>query len=199
MGAYAPVVDGTPELIERVRREVALPVLQGMAERGHPYRGFLYAGLMLTPQGPKVVEFNCRLGDPEAQVVLPLTSADLAGPMAAVARGENLGDWSAGDSHGAALVTVVVSGGYPGSYPKGHPIEIPEDLETEDVHVYHAGTAHQDGRLVTAGGRVLGITGLGEDLRSAAERSREAAARVRFAGAAWRSDIGRSEIGPAAG
>ena len=199
MGAYAPVVDGTPELIERVRCEVAIPVLQGMAERGHPYRGFLYAGLMLTPQGPKVVEFNCRLGDPEAQVVLPLTSADLAGPMAAVARGESLGDWSAGDSHGAALVTVVVSGGYPGSYPKDLPIEIPEDLETEDVHVYHAGTARQDGRLVTAGGRVLGITGLGEDLRSAARRSREAAARVRFEGAAWRSDIGHSEIGPTAG
>ena len=199
MGAYAPVVDGTPELIERVRREVAIPVLQGMAERGHPYRGFLYAGLMLTPQGPKVVEFNCRLGDPEAQVVLPLTSADLAGPMAAVARGESLGDWSAGDSHGAALVTVVVSGEYPGSYPKDLPIEIPEDLETEDVHVYHAGTARQDGRLVTAGGRVLGITGLGEDLRSAARRSREAAARVRFEGAAWRSDIGHSEIGPTAG
>lgn len=199
MGAYAPVVDGTAELIEQVRREVAIPVLHGMAERGHPYRGFLYAGLILTPQGPKVVEFNCRLGDPEAQVVLPLTSADLAEPMAAVARGESLGDWSAGDSHGAALVTVVVSGGYPGSYPKGLPIEIPEDLETEDVHVYHAGTARQDGRLVTAGGRVLGITGLGEDLRSAAERSRQAAARVRFEGAAWRSDIGHSEVGPTAG
>ena len=193
MGAYAPVADGTPALIERVRREAAIPVLQGMAERGCPYRGFLYAGLMLTPQGPKVVEFNCRLGDPEAQVVLPLTSSDLAEPLAAVARGESLGDWSSDCSHGAALVTVVVSGGYPGPYPKGVPIEIPEDLETEDVHVYHAGTARQDGRLVTAGGRVLGITGLGEDLRSAAARSREAAARVRFEGAAWRSDIGHSE------
>ena len=195
MGAYAPVEDGTAELIERARVEVADPILQGMAERGFPYRGFLYAGLMLTPDGPKVVEFNCRLGDPEAQVVLPLTGAGLAEPMAAIARGESIAGWTAGAIPGAALVTVVVSGGYPGPYPKGIPMEVPADLESEDVHVYHAGTALKDGELVTAGGRVVGVTGLGDDLASAANRSREAAARVRFEGAAWRSDIGHSEIG----
>jgi len=149
---------------------------------------------MLTPDGPKVVEFNCRLGDPEAQVVLPLTGASLAGPMEAVARGESLGDWTAGPTSGAALVTVVVSDGYPGAYPKGVPIEIPDGLDSARVHVYHAGTARRDGQLVTAGGRVVGVTGLGDDLAQAAARSREAAAQVRFEGAAWRSDIGHSEI-----
>jgi phosphoribosylamine--glycine ligase len=196
MGAYAPVADGTPELVERARREVADPILRGMAERGYPYRGFLYAGLMLTPDGPKVVEFNCRLGDPEAQVVLPLTGAGLAEPMAAVARGESLGDWTTGPTSGAALVTVVVSGGYPGAYRKGVPMEIPDGLDSEHVHVYHAGTARRDGQLVTSGGRVVGVTGLGGDLGEAAARSREAAAQVRFEGAAWRSDIGHSEIDP---
>ncbi len=199
MGAYAPVADGTAELVERARLEVADPILRGMAERGYPYRGFLYAGLMLTPEGLKVVEFNCRLGDPEAQVVLPLTAAGLAEPMAAIARGESIAGWTAGATHGAALVTVVVSGGYPGPYPKGVPIETPPDLESENVHVYHAGTALEDGRLVTAGGRVVGVTGLGDDLAEAAAQSREAAAQVWFDGAAWRSDIGHSEIEPSAG
>ncbi|MCL7971638.1 MAG: phosphoribosylamine--glycine ligase [marine benthic group bacterium] len=195
MGAYAPVADGTADLVERARLEVADPILQGMAERGFPYRGFLYAGLMLTPEGPKVVEFNVRLGDPEAQVVLPLMGASLAEPLAAVARGESLAGWEAEPLAGSALVTVVVSGSYPGSYPKGLPMEVPSDLHGEHVHVYHAGTARKDGQLVTAGGRVLGVTGLGDDLEGAARRSREVAARIRFEGAAWRSDIGHSEIG----
>jgi phosphoribosylamine--glycine ligase len=194
MGAYAPVADGTPELVERVRHEVALPILRGLAERGCPYRGFLYAGLMLTPEGPKVVEFNCRLGDPEAQVVLPLTGASLIEPMAAIARGETAGSWSAGPVPGAALVTVVVSDGYPGPYPKGVPMEVPGDLDPSEVRLFHAGTALRDGQLVTAGGRVVGVTGLGADLAEAAARSRATAARVRFEGAAWRSDIGHSEI-----
>jgi len=169
-----------------------------MAERGFPYRGFLYAGLMLTPDGPKVVEFNCRLGDPEAQVVLPLTGAGLAEPMAAIARGESIAGWTAGAIPGAALVTVVVSDGYPGPYPKGIPMEGPTDLESEHVHVYHAGTTLKEDQLVTAGGRVVGVTGLGDDLAEAARRSREAAALIQFEGAAWRSDIGHSEIGPSA-
>ncbi len=119
--------------------------------------------------------------------------------MAAVARGESISGWTAETTSGAALVTVVVSGGYPGTYPKGVPMEIPADLESDHVHVYHAGTAMEDGRLVTAGGRVVGVTGLGDDLAEAAARSREAAARVRFEGAAWRTDIGHSEIDPSAG
>lgn len=194
MGAYAPVGVADGALLERVRREIVEPVLAGLASRGCPYRGFLYAGLMLTADGPKVVEFNCRLGDPEAQAVLPLTGGDLVEPMAAVAGGGSLAGWDPGSSGGAALVTVVVSDGYPGEYRKGLPIEIPPDLESEDVLLYHAGTAAPDGRLVTAGGRVFGVTGVGSDLAEAAARSRAAAARIRFEGASFRADIGHSEI-----
>jgi phosphoribosylamine--glycine ligase len=195
MGAYSPVRGADAELIDRIRAEVAEPVLAGLASRGCPYTGFLYAGLMLTSAGPKVIEFNCRLGDPEAQVVLPLTRSDLVEPMEAVARGGSLEGWTPDLSPGAALVTVVVSGGYPGSYPKGLPIEIPADLEGPTVHLYHAGTAMSSDGLVTAGGRVFGVTGIGADLSEAAARSRAAAARVRFDGATWRRDIGRSELG----
>jgi phosphoribosylamine--glycine ligase len=194
MGAYAPVADGTPELVERVRRQIAEPVLEGLADLGCPYRGFLYAGLMLTPQGPRVVEFNCRMGDPEAQAVLPLTGGNLLEPMLAVARGESLGHWTADTRPDAALVTVVVSGGYPGPYDKGLPIRIPADQEDPNVIVYHAGTAIRDDRLVTAGGRVVGVTGIGADLAEASARSRDGAARVQFKGADFRRDIGYSEI-----
>ena len=114
--------------------------------------------------------------------------------MRAVARGGGLDGWNPDLSPGAALVTVVVSGGYPGSYSKGVPIEIPDDLEGPSVHLYHAGTAMGPEGLVTAGGRVFGVTGIGADLAEAAERSRAAAARVRFEGATWRKDIGRSEL-----
>lgn len=195
MGAYAPVGGLEEDLVERVRREIAMPVLEALAELGTPYRGFLYAGLMLTTEGPKVIEFNCRLGDPEAQVVLPLTSADLLQPLTAVARGETLGDWRPATSRRSALVTVVVCGEYPGRVERGLPIEIPPDLEREDLRIFHAGTALADGRLVTGGGRVLGVTGLGTSLRDAAERSRRGAAAVRFEGSAWRADIGRAELG----
>jgi phosphoribosylamine--glycine ligase len=194
MGAYAPVAVADRALLDRIRTEIVEPVLAGMAKRGCPYRGFLYAGLMLTPDGPKVVEFNCRLGDPEAQAVLPLTEANLVEPMAAVASGGSLAGWTPGSSPAAALVTVVVSDGYPGAYRKGLPIDIPDDLEDEGVRLFHAGTAAPDGRLVTAGGRVFGVTGLGPDLASAAARSRAAAGRIRFEGASFRSDIGHSEI-----
>ena len=193
MGAYAPVAGATNDLIEDIRVRIADPVLRGMAARGYPYRGFLYAGLMLTADGPQVIEFNCRMGDPETQAVLPLVTGNLTDAMLAVARGDGLGDWSAGNSARAALTTVIVSDGYPGQYPKGLEIAIPEELEGPDVRIYHAGTTMQNGRLVTAGGRVLGVTGLGDTLAEAAARSREAAARIRFDGAAWRADIGHSE------
>ncbi len=193
MGAYAPVADGTPELVESVRRTIVLPVLAALSDLGTPYRGFLYAGLMLTLEGPRVVEFNCRLGDPEAQVVLPLTLSDLVEPMRAVARGASLERWAASSRPGAALTTVLASRGYPGAYRKGVPILIPEDLEGEDVRVYHAGTSFHDGDLVTAGGRVLAVTGLGTTLTEAAARSREAADRIEFEGKTWRRDIGHAE------
>ena len=194
MGAYAPVLGADAALIDRIRVEIAEPVLAGMADRGCPYRGFLYAGLMLTRDGPRVIEFNCRLGDPEAQAVLPLTRGRFVEPMRVVARGGELQGWSPDLAPGAALVTVIVSGGYPGDYPTGLPITIPEDLDDASVHVYHAGTAEGPDGLITAGGRVLGVTGIGADLHEAARRSREAAGRIRFEGATFRRDIGHSEL-----
>jgi len=192
MGAFAPVPGVDGELVDRVRREIAEPVLAGLADRGAPYRGFLYAGLMLTDEGPKVIEFNCRLGDPEAQVVLPLMRDSLLEPLAAVASGGGLDGWRPEAPAAFALTTVVVSGGYPGPIETDLPIELPDDLEGPDLHVYHAATRLDDGRLVTAGGRVFSVTGIGPDLATAGERSRDAAGRIRFAGADWRPDIGRS-------
>ena len=190
MGAFAPVPGIGADLVERVRRTVAAPVLDALAAAGTPYRGFLYVGLVLTADGPKVLEFNCRLGDPEAQVVLPLTGANLVEPMQAVARGEGLSDWRPPEPKGFALVTVLASGGYPGSYETGLPVTIPADLEADDLRVYHAGTAARDDQLVTAGGRVFGVTGLGPSLLDAGGRSRDAAQAIEFAGKHWRRDIG---------
>jgi phosphoribosylamine--glycine ligase len=190
MGAFAPVPGIGSELPETVRRTVAIPVLEELAARGIPYRGFLYVGLVLTPDGPKVLEFNCRLGDPEAQVVLPLTRGNLVEPMTAIARGEGLSDWQLPSPAGFALVTVLASGGYPESYPRGLPITVPDGIESERLRVYHAGTAIRDGQLVTAGGRVLGVTGIGDSLTEAGERSRAAAGAIGFENKHWRRDIG---------
>ncbi|MGH7541619.1 MAG: phosphoribosylglycinamide synthetase C domain-containing protein, partial [Gemmatimonadota bacterium] len=141
-------------------------------------------------------EFNCRMGDPETQVVFPLAAARLLEPMVRVARGEALGDWTFEAHPGAALVTVLASAGYPASSERGRAIEIPE-FDPDRVRVYHAGTARAaDGRLVTAGGRVLGVTGLGSSLEEAAGRSREAAAAITFEGMQWRRDIGWHELEP---
>jgi phosphoribosylamine--glycine ligase len=193
MGAFAPVPGADAALIDRIRREIAEPVLAGLAARGAPYRGFLYAGLMLTDEGPKVVEFNCRLGDPETQAVLPLMQDALLEPLQAVATGGRLDGWRPAPPTRAALTTVVVSGTYPGPVEKGRPIDLPADIEGPDVHVYHAATRREGDRLVTDGGRVFGVTGLGPDLETAGERSRAAAGRIRFDGADWRPDIGRAD------
>lgn len=203
MGAYAPAGPPgeapSPELIERVHRTVVSPILEGLVEQGSPYRGFLYVGLMLTDEGPKVVEFNCRLGDPEAQVVLPLTGSNLLEPFLSIARGEGLGSWRDDPAPGAALVTVLASGGYPGTYETGRPIHIPEDDLGAQVRVYHAGTARHEGRLLTAGGRVLAVTGIGADIEEAARRSRAAAESIRFEGKHWRRDIGWHDLQAAGG
>ncbi|MEE9207895.1 MAG: phosphoribosylamine--glycine ligase [Gemmatimonadota bacterium] len=192
MGAFSPVGGVDASLVAQVRAEIAEPVLMAMAAEGCPYRGFLYAGLMLTREGPKVIEFNCRLGDPEAQVVLPLLASDLVEPMRAIARGEPLDSWEAEARGGSALVTVVVSDGYPGTVVKGRPIEFAPELDGEALTVFHAGTAMEDGVLVTAGGRVAGVTAVAPTLTEAAEQSRLGAAAVLFEGASWRADIGAS-------
>lgn len=195
MGAFSPVPGADDALVDRVHREIAEPVLAGLAARGCPYRGFLYAGLMLTSDGPKVIEFNCRMGDPETQVVLPLMAESLLEPLLAVARGASLDGWRPAAPSRAALTTVLVSEGYPGTPAIGRPIELPADLEDSDLHVYHAGTRLDGDELVTAGGRVFAVTGIGPDPHAAARRSREGAERIVFEGADWRRDIGRSDAG----
>jgi phosphoribosylamine--glycine ligase len=194
MGAYAPVSIATKEILYEARTRVFEPTLRALAERGCAFEGLLYAGLMQTDEGLKVVEFNCRFGDPETQVVLPLMESSLLELMIAVAEGGSLGDLTVRWRDGAAVTTVVASGGYPGSYEKGKPIHVPGGLESEGLTIFHAGTAIDDaGRLVTSGGRVLAVTALGADVPEAADRSREAAAAITFEGAFFRSDIGWRE------
>jgi phosphoribosylamine---glycine ligase len=196
MGAYAPVSLSTPELLERARREVFQPTLAALREANRPFRGLLYAGLMLTPDGPRVVEFNARFGDPETQAVLPLLRSSLLEPVLTIARGDRLGrDATLRWHDGAALTTVLASGGYPGAYPTGAAVTIPDRLhESDDVLVFHAGTRLRDGRLVTSGGRVLAVTGLAPTLAEAAARSRDAARAIEFEGKHFRADIGWREL-----
>jgi phosphoribosylamine---glycine ligase len=197
MGAYAPVSAATPELLDQVRDRIFLPTLDAMEAAGSRYRGVLYAGLMLTPDGPKVVEFNCRFGDPEAQVVLPLVEGPLLEQLVAVARGGSLENAAPLGASGAALNTVLASEGYPGSYEKGKEIRIPEEVaRDEDILVFHAGTALDGDRLVTAGGRVLSVVGLGPDLAAAKERSLRGAEAIVFDGKTLRRDIGWRALEP---
>jgi phosphoribosylamine--glycine ligase len=195
MGAYAPVSIATPELMDRIQDEVLEPTLSALKREGSPFRGLLYAGLMLSPQGPRVVEFNCRFGDPETQVVLPLMDSSLLDLMEVVARGGSLEGATPRFRQGAALTTVLASEGYPGSYPKGRSIRIPPELEDDpNCLVFHAGTAAGPQGLMTSGGRVLAVTGLGESLREAADRSRAAARSIEFEGSQFRADIGWREL-----
>ena len=194
MGAYspAPVFDGAMQ--KRVMDEIVLPAIRGMREEGTPYRGVLYVGLMITHEGPRVVEFNCRFGDPECQVLLPRLKTDLLPLLAAVAEGKSLPAslaWRADSS----VCVILTSAGYPGRYERGriiHGVERAERLP--GITVFHAGTAAHDGGLVTAGGRVLGVQALGTDLAEAIKRAYRAVGRISFKGAHFRKDIGRRAI-----
>jgi len=194
MGAYAPVSMATPALLDRVEREILLPTLGAMAQRGCPYQGVLYAGLMVAADGaPSVVEFNCRFGDPEAQVVLPVADADLSALLWTIAAGEPWNLPSRIAARRAAVTTVLAASGYPDAPRKGAAIGIPDDLGPDAV-LFHAGTADADGTLRTAGGRVLCATGLGATVERAAEVSRSLAERVTFEGRQFRRDIAWREI-----
>jgi phosphoribosylamine---glycine ligase len=190
MGAYAPAPLVTDELMAHVEREIIVPTLDGMAREGAPYRGVLYTGIMNTPDGPKVVEYNCRFGDPETQAVLPLYDGDLAELLFAAATGR-LSDIEPATSPGYALCVVIASGGYPGEYKKGLEIHgLDEAGEMEGVQVFHAGTRIENGCVVTTGGRVLGVTGTGSDFHLARDRAYAAVDRINFTGAFHRTDIG---------
>ena len=195
MGAYAPASIVDADMLRRIRDDIFTPVLAALHEDGRTFRGLLYAGLMLTAEGPKVVEFNARFGDPETQAVLPLLESSLLEPMLAIARGDSIAGATLAWRPDAALTTVLAAAGYPGAYEKGKEIRIPAWVEeAEDVIVFHAGTRREDGRLVTSGGRVLAVTGIGPTLAEAAERSRAAAAAIEFDGKHYRRDIGWREL-----
>ena len=188
MGTYAPAPVMTPEMTERAVEEILKPTIAAMAMEGRVYRGCLYLGLMVTADGPKVVEFNARFGDPETQVVLPLLDSDLVAIMCACADG-TLADVPIRWKDGAAVCVVLASGGYPGHYEKGQEIHGLADAEAMGALVFHAGTAMKDGKLVTNGGRVLGVVGRGADISSAVDAAYAAAAKISFKDAYYRKDI----------
>ena len=193
MGAYAPVSIVTPELMAEARSKVIQPTLQALAEDGSPFRGLLYAGLIQSKSGLKVIEFNCRFGDPETQAVLPLMQDSLLDLIATVAEGGKLTPGVASARSDIAVATVVASGGYPGSYEKGKEINIPIQLESENCIVFHVGTTRRESRILTSGGRVLAVTALAPSIGQAAKASAEAAGRIEFEGAFYRRDIGWRE------
>ena len=188
MGTYAPTPVMTPEMTERAVEEILKPTIAAMAKEGRPYTGCLYLGLMITSEGPKVVEFNARFGDPETQVVLPLLDGDLVEIMCACADG-TLADVPIHWKDGAAVCVVLAAGGYPASYEKGHEITGIADAEAMGALVFHAGTAKKDDVLVTNGGRVLGVVGMGADIASAVKAAYNAVDRISFQDAYHRKDI----------
>jgi phosphoribosylamine--glycine ligase len=173
----------------RVMDTIVRPTAGALAAEGAAYHGVLYVGLMLTADGPKVVEFNCRFGDPECQVLMARLAEDLVPALLAVARRERLPEtltWSPA----AAVCVNLASGGYPGKYRTGLPISGADEVEDDAVHVFHAGTARRDGRVVTAGGRVLSVTATAPSLDEAIARAYGAVERIRFDGMHFRRDIG---------
>lgn len=195
MGTYAPVPAYTPEIAAIVQRQILNPVIRTMAGKGTPFVGCLFTGLMLTADGPKVVEFNARFGDPETQAVLPLLKSDLLEVMLACIEGR-LDQVELEFYPGYTANIVVASGGYPGAYMKGVPIEGLDEADAVNVTVFHAGTGFDDeGQLVTAGGRVLGVMAGGPTLEDALERAYHGVEMIRFEGKTYRRDIGWRAVG----
>jgi phosphoribosylamine--glycine ligase len=190
MGAYSPAPVVTPELADRIMREVMYPTVRGMKQEGKPYKGVLYAGLMIGEDGPKVLEFNVRFGDPEAQPLLMRLDGDLVEIMLAVTDGTlkpEMVRWK----DDASVCIVAASKGYPGNYDKGEPIEgLEEAAKVTGVVVFHAGTADKGDRVVTNGGRVLGVTARGADVAEAIKRAYDAVGKIHFDGMHYRKDIG---------
>ena len=194
MGAYAPVSLADAGLVDRIVADIFTPTLEALRERGRAFSGLLYAGLMLTDDGPKVVEFNCRFGDPETQALLPLLTSSLLEPVTAIARGDRLpAGYELQWRPAAAVTTVVAAAGYPDTPRKGDVIEIAE--LPEDTLLFHAGTSRTpSGQLATSGGRVAAVTAVADSFAEACRRSMEGADRVRFAGRHFRTDIGWREL-----
>lgn len=187
MGTIAPNPVYTKEIADRCMNEIFLPTIKAMNEEGREFRGCLYFGLMITKDGPKVIEYNCRFGDPETQVVLPLLESDLLDIMIKTSKGE-LSESDVKFSDGAAACVVVASEGYPGSYDKGYEITLPEN--PSDTEIYVAGAQLKDGKLVNSGGRVLGVSSTAATLEEALKKAYAGAEKVCFKNAFYRRDIG---------
>ena len=192
MGTVAPNPCYTEEIAARCMEEIFKPTVRAMREERCPFKGCLYFGLMLTPNGPKVIEYNCRFGDPETQVVLPLLKTDLLDVMLAVEE-ERLGEIKVEWRFGAAACVILASGGYPAAYEKGKEIILPPSLP-ENVTVYHAGDKLADGKLVTSGGRVLGVTACADTLREALDNAYAAVEQIHFDKMMYRHDIGQRAL-----
>ena len=194
MGAYSPAPVVTPDIEQRIMQQVIWPTLEGMRADGHPYLGFLYAGLMIMSDGtPKVIEFNCRLGDPETQPIMMRLQSDLVEICGATLNGslnEQSADW---DSR-AALGVVMAAGGYPAAYAKGHAISGLDAADSDDQKVFHAGTRLDGNSAVTSGGRVLCVVGLGESVAAAAHSAYDAVAKIDWQQVYYRRDIGHRAI-----
>jgi phosphoribosylamine--glycine ligase len=195
MGVYTPAGDVDAALLRTIHDTIVEPAVRDLREGGSPLRGVLFAGIMLTADGPKVFEFNARFGDPETQVVLPTLQGDLGRLLHGVATGTL--DGVPEPMHaGAAVGVVLASGGYPAAYPLGLPIHGLDDAAgMDDVLVFHAGTRRDGDAIVTAGGRVLTVVGLGPDVPAARDRAYEAAERITFEGRHLRTDIAHHELG----
>ncbi|MGH8322122.1 MAG: phosphoribosylamine--glycine ligase, partial [Gammaproteobacteria bacterium] len=194
MGAYSPAPVVTTAVHERVMREIIRPTIKGMAADGAPYTGFLYAGLMISPDGkPRVIEFNCRSGDPETQPIMMRLKSDLVDLCEATLDGrlkKTKAEWDAR----VALGVVLAAGGYPGEYKKGDPISGLPPFPINDVKVFHAGTLEQEGRIVTHGGRVMCVTALGDTVADARQRAYHIAEGIRWPGRFFRRDIGHHAL-----
>ena len=189
MGVIAPNPYYTPEISDECMRTIFLPTIDAMNKEGRTFKGCLYFGLMLTNEGPKVIEYNCRFGDPEAEAVLPLMESDLLDVMIAV-REERLTDCPVKFRNGASCCVVCASSGYPGSYLTGYPIDFGDAENIPGVEIFHAGTKSEGGKIFTSGGRVLAVNAVDDNLESARSKAYEAVSRISFDGMRYRSDIG---------
>jgi len=193
MGAYSPTPVITDEILAQVERQILVPIVDAMNREETPYRGVLYAGLMLSHNGPKVLEFNCRFGDPETQPILFRLQSDLVEVMDAVLAGR-LDSITLRWDPRPAICVVMAAGGYPGEYRKGAEVIGLDDVVSDDVMVFHAGTKRLGGKVVTAGGRVLGVTARGPTLAEAQKRAYQTVERIHFDGACYRRDIGAKAL-----
>jgi phosphoribosylamine--glycine ligase len=192
MGAYAPAPVIHKALLAQITEQIIEPAIRGMQAENRPYRGVLYAGLMITQEGPKVVEFNCRFGDPEIQAILPLLKTDIVDLMMEVVD-RRLKPREPEILPESCICVIMASGGYPGNYQKGKPILGLDQVE--DVYVFHAGTRREGDQILTAGGRVLGVTSTGETFMEAREKVYQAIGKIAFDGAYYRKDIGHRAMG----